>query len=221
MGLTKIKVNPDPVQVATEGALWGSIMSHGFLKDSVILSDDAGQFNVGDWHALCWVHAERLVYKLKLFADMGIEVQDKVRGEIWDFYRDLKKYKLKPSAKDKKRLTKRFNEIFGQTTQIVALDKQLVRLRKNKPELLRVLDRPDIPLHTNGTENDIRCQVTRRKISGTTRSDKGRDSRDAFLGLAKTCMKLNISFWDYLGDRLGVLPPGSVPPLAAILAARI
>ena len=29
-----------------------------------------------------------------------------------------------------------------------------------------VLDRPEIPLHTNGSENDIRCQVTKRKISG-------------------------------------------------------
>jgi len=56
----------------------------------------------------------------------------------------------------------------------------------NKRELLLVLDRPEIPLHTNGSENDIRCQVTRRKLSGGTRSDTGRDCRDAFLSLAKT-----------------------------------
>jgi hypothetical protein len=29
----------------------------------VVVSDDAGQFRVGT-HALCWVHAERLVHKL-------------------------------------------------------------------------------------------------------------------------------------------------------------
>jgi hypothetical protein len=52
-----------------------------------------------------------------------------------------------------------------------------------------VLDRPEIPLHTNGSENDVRCHVTRRKVSGGTRSDVGRDCRDAFLGLAKTCAK--------------------------------
>jgi hypothetical protein len=34
-----------------------------------------------------------------------------------------------------------------------------------------VLERPEIPLHTNGSENDIRCQVTRRKVSAGTRSD--------------------------------------------------
>ena len=36
-----------------------------------------------------------------------------------------------------------------------------------------VLERPEIPLHTNGSENDIRCQVTRRKVSAGTRSDAG------------------------------------------------
>ena len=59
---------PDPVRVATEGALWGSVQSHKFLCDAVVLSDDAGQFNVGR-HALCWVHAERLVHKLDTFTD--------------------------------------------------------------------------------------------------------------------------------------------------------
>src|SRR5262249_23154980 len=99
----------------------------------------------------------------------------------------------------------------------VTLDRLLVRLNANKPELLMVLDRPEIPLHTNGSENDIRCHVTRRKVSGGTRSDVGRDCRDAFLGLAKTCAKLEIAFWDYLGARLAV--PGShvIPPLPQII----
>jgi hypothetical protein len=59
-----------------------------------------------------------------------------------------------------------------------------------------VVDRPEIPLHTNGSENDVRCHVTRRKLSGGTRSDIGRDCRDAFLGIVKTCAKLEIAFWD-------------------------
>ena len=47
LGISALEVNPDPVMVATEGALWGSVKSHGFLPDTVIVSDDAGQFNVG------------------------------------------------------------------------------------------------------------------------------------------------------------------------------
>lgn len=67
-----------------------------------------------------------------------------------------------------------------------------------------VLERPEIPLHTNDSENDIRCQVTRRKVSAGTRSDIGRDCRDAFLGLVKTCDKLGIALLDYLGGRFKV-----------------
>ena len=63
LGITPLRVTPDPVGIATEGALWGSVKAHGFLPNTVIVSDDAGQFDVGQ-HALCWVHAERLVHKL-------------------------------------------------------------------------------------------------------------------------------------------------------------
>ena len=69
-----------------------------------------------------------------------------------------------------------------------------------------------MPLHTNGSENDLRCQVTKRKISGGTRSDAGRACRDAFLGLLKTCQKLGLSFSDYLGARLGPPIPGPSAP---------
>jgi hypothetical protein len=53
-----------------------------------------------------------------------------------------------------------------------------------------------VPLHTNGSERDLRPQVVKRKISGGTRSDAGRACRDAFLGLLLTCAKLGLSFWD-------------------------
>ena len=76
-----------------------------------------------------------------------------------------------------------------------------------------VLKHPEIPLHSNGTENDIRRYVTRRNISAGTRSDVGRDYRDVFLGLVKTCAKQHISFWDYLGSRLQILGAPTVPPL--------
>jgi hypothetical protein len=99
-------------------------------------------------------------------------------------------------------------------------DRLLARLHANKSELLMVLDRPEIPLHTNASENDIRCQVIKRKVSGGTRSDTGRDCRNAFLGLAKTCDKLRISFWDYLGDRLAVPARQPVALLAGIVSLR-
>jgi hypothetical protein len=218
-GLVNIKVHPNPELVATEGALWGAVMEHGFLKDAVILSDDAGQFNVGT-HALCWVHAERLIYKLDALCEAMSLAKEDIRSLVWAFYKDLKAYKKAPAAGDKSDLSRQFDAIFGTKSGYVALDRLLERLRNNKPELLVVLDRSETPLNTNGSENDIRTQVTRRKISATTRSDNGRDSKDAFLSLLKTCKKLRISYWDYLGDRLGIPPPIPVPPLADIVSAR-
>ena len=83
-----------------------------------------------------------------------------------------------------------------------------------------VLDRPEIPLHTNGSERDIRCQVIKRKISGGTHSDAGRDCRDAFLGLMHTGTKLGVAFWDYLGDRIGVVGQAQVPALPELIRCR-
>ena len=114
----------------------------------------------------------------------------------------------------------RFDRIFRRRTGFATLDRPLARRHANKAELLRVLDRPEIPLHTNGSENDIRCQVTRRKVSAGTRSDVGRDCRDAFRGLAKTCAKLGVAFWDYLGSRLNVPGQPLIPPLAQLIRCR-
>jgi len=217
LGISGLTVHPDPVTIATEGALWGAVVAHGFLLGAVIVSDDAGQFNVGT-HALCWVHAERLIHKLDTFTDHARKAKERIRALVWWFYADLKAYRDAPDPRRKAALKARFDRIFQQRTGFATLDRLLARLHANKAELLRVLDHPDIPLHTNGSENDIRCHVTRRKISGTTRSDEGRDCRDAFLGLAKTCRKLGISFWDYLGSRLGGAV--NVPNLAELVAAR-
>src|SRR4029077_18856743 len=114
----------------------------------------------------------------------------------------------------------RFDRIFKRRTGFATLDRLLARLYANKAELLTALDRRDIPLHTNSAENAIRCQVIRRKISGGTRSDAGRDCRDAFLGLAKTCAKLGILFWDYLGARLAVPNHPDVPALPQLIKQR-
>jgi hypothetical protein len=219
LGISALKVNPDPVLIATEGALWGSVKAHGLLLNTVIVSDDAGQFHVGQ-HGLCWVHAERLIHKLDTFSEAHRIAQRRIRALIWRFYGDLKTYRRNPTTARKTALRTRFDRIFVRKTGFVTLDRLLARLHANKNQLLKVLDRPEIPLHTNGSENDIRCQVTKRKISGGTRSDAGRDCRDAFLGLNKTCAKLGVAFWDYLGARLAVPGAPDVPALTQFIRPR-
>jgi hypothetical protein len=216
LGLTDLKVTPDPVLIAGEGALWGAIRHQGLLQDTVIVSDDAGQFRVGV-HALCWVHAERLVHKLVPANDKQRNAIEVAKRMIWWFYGSLKEYKLAPSPQQAQVLRTRFDRIFKRSaTGYVMLDRLLRRLFRHKDALLRVLDRPEIPLNTNASENDIRTFVTKRKISGGTVSDRGRDARDIMLGLAKTCMKLKLSFYDFLGSRLG-LPGTQIPHLAELI----
>ena len=218
LGISQLEVHPDPVRIATEGALFGSIHDHGFLRNTVIVSDGAGQFRLAD-HALCWVHAERLVHKLNGFNDGQRRALDITRELIWWLYRDLKLYQDDPCRKRAAQLKARFKRIFSKKTDFVTLDRLLARLLDRMDELLRVLDRPEIPLHTNGSENDIRCHVIKRKISGGTRSEAGRDARDIFLGLMKTCQKLGVSFFDYLGHRLDVQDAQQLPPLQELVLA--
>jgi hypothetical protein len=213
---SEAKVLPDPVSIASEAALWGAIHHQGLLQDTVIVSDDAGQFRVGV-HALCWVHAERLVHKLVPANDKQRNAVEVAKRMIWWFYRCLKDYKLAPGLEQAQILRARFDRIFKRArTGYATLDSLLKRLHRHKDELLRVLERPEIPLNTNASENDIRAFVTKRKISGGTVSEKGRDARDVMLGLAKTCMKLKLSFYDFIGDRLGI-PGPKIPDLATLI----
>lgn len=191
------------VRIITEAALLGSILEHGSVNpDLVIVSDDAGQFNVLI-HALCWIHAERSILKLIPVNDAQHEALEGARSRLWDFYRCLKTYKQSPGKKMKAELEHRFDTIFTMTTCYAALSDALKRIHKNKQELLLVLDRPEIPLHNNCSETHIRDIVKKRNISGPTRSDLGRRCRDTFASLKRTCRKLGVAFWEYLGDRLG------------------
>jgi len=218
LGIDQLDVHPDPVKITTEAALWGSIHHHGLLNDTVIVSDGAGQFRIGN-HGLCWIHAERLIHKLIGFNDTQRRAIDLVRQLVWWFYADLKAYKRDPQKLRAAQLRARFERIFKRKTGFVTLDRLLTRLHARKPELLRVLDHPEIPLHTNGSENDIRCHVTKRKISGGTWSEAGRQARDSLLAAMKTCQKLDVSFFQFLGDRLGVPNATTIPPLAELVSA--
>ncbi|MBW2607886.1 MAG: transposase [Deltaproteobacteria bacterium] len=166
-------------RIATEGALIGSIIHNGFNPELAIISDDAGQFKVF-LHSLCWVHAERTIQKIIGFNDHQNQLLEKAKTDIWQFYRDLKKYRCNPDETQKHDLEDRFNNIFTCKSGFATLDIALKRIYRNKSELLLVLKRPDVPLHNNLSERDIREYVKRRKISGSTRSDMGKECRDTF-----------------------------------------
>ena len=128
-------------------------------------------------HTLCWIHAERGIAKLVGFSDEQRLALDSVRTQIWDLYADLKAYRAAPNSAAKAHLASRFDAIVPNTTCFASLNQALKRLSKKKAELLLVLERPEIPLHNNLSERDIREYVKKRKISGSTRSDGCRRRR--------------------------------------------
>ena len=143
------------------------------------------------------------------------------RQLVWWFYADLKLDKDDPTAARRTALRQRFDRIFTRVTGFPELDGVVARLHANKDELLLVLDRPEIPLHTNGSENAIRSYVTKRTISGETRSAAGKPARDTVLSLLKTCSKLAIPFWDYLGARLKIPDADRVPWLPDLIRQNV
>lgn len=190
------------MRIATEAGLLGRIIEHGTTNpDLAIISDDAGQFAVLV-HGLCWIHTERSIRRLTGFNNAQREALERTQNRIWEFYRDLKGYKQAPGPAKKAELARRFDQIFTASTCYDALNGALRRIYKNKAELLLVLDRPEIPLHNNESERDIREYVKKRKISGSTRRNLGRRCRDTFTSLKKRCRKLGLSFWEYLKDRV-------------------
>jgi Transposase IS66 family len=185
---------------------------------AVIVSDDAGLpgldsgIRVGE-HALCWVHGPSASSTSSSPPTTSSATPSRSPGGRSGG--STASSKTTSSLRTPKRaaeLSARFGRIFKRRTGYATLDRLLRRLLRRKDELLRVLERPDIPLNTNASENDIRAFVAKRKISGGTVSERGRQTRDALLGLAKTCNKLRIPFFDYLGARLGIAGPARAKP---------
>lgn len=209
--------NERHVRIATEGALLGGLVARGVSPDLGVISDGAQQFAVFV-HGACWVHAERPLLKLVPHNEEHRQAIDKVRQQIWELYQDLKAYRAQPDEEQRPALEARFDALVEQRSDYPSINGVLKEMREHKADLLRVLGRPDMPLHNNGCESDIREYAKRRKISGGTRSDAGRRCRDTFASLKKTCRKLGIRFWDYLQDRVRGL--SQIPQLAELVREK-
>jgi hypothetical protein len=208
---------PRHVRIATEGALLGSLIAQGVSPELVILSDGAGQYDILT-HAACWIHAERPLARMIPYSEEHRAAIARVRQEIWELYQDLKGYRQQPEPSRRGDLEARFDALCRQRTGFPSIDGVLKGMKAHRAALLRVLDRPAVPLHTNLSEGHLRDYVKKRKISGGTRSELGRQARDTFASLKKTCRRLGVNFWAYLQDRVrGV---GQIPRLAVLIRQK-
>jgi hypothetical protein len=202
--------------VVSEAALFGTLLTESWYAELGLISDDAPQFKVfGFLHGLCWVHGERKIARLIPLTERQRQAQESAQEEFWRLYDRLKAYRLAPTVAEKTAIAQAFDRLCRQKTGYPALNEALGLLGAKKESFLAVLEYPHLPLHNNLSENDIREYARLRKISAGTRSDIGRRCRDTFLSLKKTCRKLGLRFWDYLGDRLA--GTNNIPPLAEVM----
>jgi hypothetical protein len=209
--------DPRHVRIATEGALLGTLIARGVAPELVVLSDGANQFDLFA-HALCWIHAERPLERLVPHNESHRQAIEQIRDRIWKLYTGLKAYRQAPESAACAALGQEFDALVAQRTGYPLIDRMLDGMASDRAQLLRVLDRPEVPLHNNLSEGHIRDYVKKRKISGSTRSDLGRRARDTFASLKKTCRRLEVNFWAYLQDRVRGL--GQIPRLADQIRQR-
>ena len=129
--------------------LLGGLVARGVSPELVVLSDGAPQFVVFV-HASCWVHAERPLAKRVQHNEEHRTAIEKVRGEIWDLYQDLKHYREEPDAARRPVLEASFDALVGQRSGYPSIDGVLKEMREHRADLLRVLERPEVPCTTMG-----------------------------------------------------------------------
>lgn len=182
----------------------------------VLVCDDAPQFKgILEYLGLCWVHEGRHYSKLVPHHSHFQKELDNFLKKFWDYYDELKKYKANPTQEKKDELSIKFDEIFRADTDYFALNRVIKKTAKKKEFLLLILEYPEIPLHNNTSELDIREKVIQRKIRNCFRSIRGAEASDTFLSLMAICRKQGIAFWDYVNDRVYNLH--KIPPLAEII----
>jgi hypothetical protein len=185
----------------------------------LLICDDAPQFKlITDELSLCWIHDGRHYKKLVPHLAYHRQLLDDFRKRFWDFYDQLRVYREHPTAEDRVRLVDEFDELFSTVTEYDALDKRIAKTQAKKESLLMVLEYPEIPLHNNSAELTARKRVRRRKISFGTRSEDGTKAWDTFASLEATAKKLDVSFYEYIYDR--VSGAYKMPSLADLISAR-
>jgi len=208
--------NPQALRYVREAAAIAAFWADDSTKR--LVCDDAKQFKgLTAYLQLCWVHVTRHFKTLDPLTPKFRHTLDQFLDTLWTYYEKLNQYKQAPCRKDKLRLWREFDKVFKPEAGYYALDQRIKKVLQQKTELLTVLSFPQIPLHNNPCELDVREKVVQRKIRNCHRSTAGARASDLFLGLMGTCRKNNISFWNFLKDR--IYQTYAIPELQKIIAS--
>jgi hypothetical protein len=185
----------------------------------LLVCDDAPQFKwLTEDMALCWVHEGRHYKKLTPAIALHRQRVVDFLKQFWDFYDQMLTYQHQPSPQERCRLEAEFDQLFSRVTGYAALDARIAKTREKKVSLLMALQHPEIPLHNNPAEWEVRRRVRKRDVSFGPRTPDGVRAWDTFMSLVATTRKLDISFYQYVHDRIS--RAYQIPPLASLIGTR-
>jgi hypothetical protein len=185
----------------------------------LLVCDDAPQFKwLTEDMALCWVHEGRHYKKLTPAIALHRQRVVDFLKQFWDFYHQMLTYQHQPSPQERCRLEAEFDQLFSRVTGYAALDARIAKTREKKVSLLMALQHPEIPLHNNPAEWEVRRRVRKRDVSFGPRTPDGVRAWDTFMSLVATTRKLDISFYQYVHDRIS--RAYQIPPLASLIGTR-
>lgn len=168
-----------------------------------LVSDDGTNFiDLIKNHQLCWVHEIRKYKKIEIYHEVQRKAVDSIVKQWQGLYKKMKSFRLNPLQEKREKIRSEFDRITNITTGFDEITKQLELTKRLKKKLLLFLRYPQLPLHSNMIETDLRERVIKRKISLQNRSLQGMRAWDLMLSLSSTCRKLGLSFWRYLEDRI-------------------
>jgi hypothetical protein len=189
---------------------------HGVSIVQTLMCDDAPQFKwLTRWLALCWIHEGRHYKKLEPVVALHQSLLKDFLMHFWAYYDQLLEYRQRPTAQEALRLETEFDALFGAPSGYAELDKRMAATCAHKDALLLVLKFPELPLHNNPAELGARGRVRKRDVSFGPRTEDGKQAWDTFMTLAATTKKLEISFYEYVRDR--ILKKNAIPPLADLI----
>ncbi len=178
----------------------------------IFIADDAPQFKLITLYlGLCWVHEWRHYKKLKPVLNTHKKDIEEFRKIFWDFYTELAKYKITPNIENFQILKRKFDDVFSMKYTYKDLQNRIDKTKLKKIELLTVLEKPQIPLHNNSSENGARLQKRREDVSLQTKSKNGTKAKDTMLSTVETSRKQSLNIVEYI--RKKIINPNAKPLL--------
>jgi len=184
-----------------------------------LIADAAPQFaGVTPDLQVCWIHEGRHYKKLSPHLGLHQALLEAVLEAFWQYYQELQAYRAAPTAAEAARLRAAFDALFTSRTGYAALDACLDHTHQRRASLLRVLDKPYLPLHNNPAELAVRQRVRKRDVSFGARSTAGIQAWDGMQTIIGTATKLGVNVLHYLHDR--VSGRYQLPALADLIRER-